>query len=156
MHNHYPPRQTLLERDGGASNTLLADPSTNDLVLERLPNGEHAWLRLETPHTPRSECPQFVVRTETVYLVSNAPTAARVLQWFADKSDIDLDVETLDFGTVEVVGQVNGESELSTIVDAEEQPGDMRYILTDQGRRALAMALLFDRGPTIADLANRS
>jgi hypothetical protein len=105
---------------------------TADLVLERLPNGEHAYLRPETAaldryqlnpdrvvitdqvpaqpepeRTPRAECPQFVVQTQTIYLVSDAPTAARALQWFADKSDIDLDVETLDFGTVEVLGQVD-------------------------------------------------
>jgi hypothetical protein len=28
------------------------------------------------------------------------------------------------------------------------EPEDARYVLTDQGRHALAAALLFDRGPT--------
>jgi hypothetical protein len=112
--------------------------ATAGLVLEQLPSGDHAWLRPapatqldryrldpdrvvivdqipakpEPERAPRAECPQFVVQTETIYLVSHAPTADRVLQWFADKSDIELDVETLDFGTVEVLGQVRPDGEL--------------------------------------------
>ena len=34
-----------------------ADPSTADLVLERLPNGEFAWLRPESGHSAPSEPP---------------------------------------------------------------------------------------------------
>src|SRR6266568_675646 len=86
---------------------------------------------------PRAQWPTFIVRTQTVYRVP-APSSARALHWFADPEDIDLDVETLDFGEVEIVGQVDAE------------PEDVRYVLTDQGRRALATALLFDRGPTVA------
>jgi hypothetical protein len=142
--------------------------ATADLVLERLPNGEHAYLRpiAATPvdryrldparvviadpvppkpkRTPRAECPEFVVQTQTVYRVSHAPTADRVLQWFADPNDIDLDVETLDFGTVEVLGQV----------DPNRSPADeeLRYVLTEQGRRDLAMARAFDKGMNVADV----
>ncbi len=78
----HPPHETLrerLERDRSAINTLLADPATDDLVLEEcLPNGDYAWLRVESE--------------------------------------------------------------------------DPRYVLTDQGRRDLAKALWFDRGPTVADV----
>ena len=55
MHPDYPPRETIrerLERDLRAVREALADPildefGTDDLVLERLPNGELAWLRPE-------------------------------------------------------------------------------------------------------------
>jgi hypothetical protein len=101
---------------------------------------DYALLRPDTDaataYVPRHSWPTFVVATETVYRVA-APTAERVLQWFADKSDTDLDVVTIDFGTVEVIGQVVPE------------PEDPRYVLTAQGRRALAMALLFDQGPAV-------
>jgi hypothetical protein len=142
--------------------------ATADLVLEQLPSGDHAWLRPaaatqldryqlnparvvivdqapvkpEPEPSPRAECPQFVVQTQTVYLVSHAPTAARALQWFADKSDIELDVETLDFGTVEVLGQVRHHGE----------PEDVRYWITEQGRRDLAMARACDKGLNVADV----
>jgi hypothetical protein len=33
----------------------------------------------------------------------------------------------------------------------EPEPEDVRYVLTDQGRRALAMARAFDKGPTVAE-----
>jgi hypothetical protein len=141
--------------------------ATADLVLDRLPSGEHAWRRPaaatqldryrlnpdrvvitdpvpaqpETERTPRAECPQFAVQTQTVYLVSHAPTADRVLQWFTDPNDIDLDVETLDFGTVEVLGQVRPDGE----------PEDVRYWITEQGRRDLAVAAALDHGPTVAE-----
>ena len=36
------------------------------------------------------------------------------------------------------------------------EPDDVRYVLTDQGRRALAAALLFDRGPKVAEVRNHS
>jgi hypothetical protein len=140
--------------------------ATADLVLEQLPSGDHAWLRPVAateldryrlnpdrvvivdvvPDKPkfiaRAECPQFVVQTQAVYLISHAPTADRVLQWFTDPNDIDLDVETLDFGTVEVLGQV----------DPNRSPDDEepRYVLTEQGRRDLAMARAFDKGATVA------
>lgn len=91
---------------------------------------------------PRAELPTFVVRTQTVYLVTGAPTATRVMQWFADLSDIELDVQTIDFGTVEVLGQARRQGE----------PEDVRYVLTDQGRHALAMARAFDKGPTVAEV----
>jgi hypothetical protein len=146
-----------------ANHTAIAD-----LVLERLPNGEHAYLRPpaipqldryrlnhdrvvivdpvpdKPKFIPRAECPQFVVQTQTVYLVSGAPTAARALQWFADKNDIDLDVETLDFGTVEVLGQVRA--------DGEPEDDEPRYWITDSGRRALATAAALDKGPTVAEV----
>ena len=55
MHANYPPRQTMrdvLERNLHEIQEALADPilddlSTDDLVLDRLPNGELAWLRPE-------------------------------------------------------------------------------------------------------------
>src|SRR5712691_5907247 len=101
MHNHYPPREALLERGGGASNALLADPSTNDLVLEPLPNGEHAWLR------PARQLDRYQLNPERVVIVEQVEVA-----------------------------------------DSDDEP---RYVLTDKGRRELAMAQLFDRGPTVAD-----
>ena len=55
MHLDYPPCETIrerLERDLLALQEALADPvldelDSDDLVLERLPNGEFAWLRPE-------------------------------------------------------------------------------------------------------------
>jgi len=38
----------------------------------------------------------------------------------------------------------------------QPEPEDVRYVLTDQGRRALAAALLFDRGPKVAEVRNQS
>jgi hypothetical protein len=55
MLDHYPTQETLrehLERDLRAIHTLLADAQTGGQVLERLPNGELAWLRLN-PRTVR-------------------------------------------------------------------------------------------------------
>jgi hypothetical protein len=60
MHNQYPPRETLrerLERDLHAIQEALADPTLDeldaaDLVLERLPDGSHAWLRPEVRYVP--------------------------------------------------------------------------------------------------------
>jgi hypothetical protein len=79
-----PTSETIrqrLERDRRAIDALLARTSTDDLVLEQLPNGEQAWLR---------PCPE-----------------------------------------------------------AADGPG---YVLTDRGRRDLAMAALFGRPwPTVAD-----
>jgi len=53
----------------------------------------------------RSEWPTFIVASQTVYCVA-APSAERALQWFADATDIDLDVITVDFGRVEVIDQM--------------------------------------------------
>ena len=55
MHNQYRPRETFrdrLERDLRLLQEALADPildelDTDDLVWERLPSGEFAWLRPE-------------------------------------------------------------------------------------------------------------
>jgi hypothetical protein len=67
------------------------------------------------------------------------------------QSDIDLDVEILDFGTVEVLGQV--------CADGERE--DVRYWITDLGRTALAEARRekalkfirpFGQGPTVAEV----
>ena len=140
------------------------DTANNTLVLEQLPNGESAWLRpivtigvdryrlnpervvivdqvAEPKFTPRDQLPRFVVQTQTVYVVY-AETADRALRWFADQSDTDLDVEPFDFGQVEVLGQLRPESE------SDEDP---RYWLTEQGRRALAMASLFG---TVAEVVS--
>jgi hypothetical protein len=59
MHANYPPRETMrerLERDLHALQEALADPAldelaADDLVLERLPNGQLAWLRPEPRYT---------------------------------------------------------------------------------------------------------
>jgi hypothetical protein len=54
MHRNYPPRETLrarLERDLHAlqeADPVLDQLNTDDLVLERLPNGELVWLRPDT------------------------------------------------------------------------------------------------------------
>ena len=73
----------------------------------------------------RSSWPTFVVATQTVYRVA-APSAERALQWFADQSDTDLDVVTIDFGTVEVIDQI--------ATDAQPIP----FTLTPKGRAAIA------------------
>jgi len=118
-----------------------------------LPSGEHACLRPETTpldryrlnpdrvviadpvsaapkFIPRDQLHRFIVSSQTVYLVY-AETAERALQWFSDPTDIDLDVETLDFGEVEVFGQLSPEEQL------DDEP---RYWITNQGRVALAEA----------------
>lgn len=66
--------------------------------LERLPNGEHAYLRPET-----------------------APL---------DRYRLNPD----------------------RVVIADDEPEDVRYVLTDQGRRDLAMARLFGPWPTVAEV----
>jgi hypothetical protein len=38
----------------------------------------------------------------------------------------------------------------------QPEPEDVRYVLTEQGHRALAMARLFDKGPTVAEVKNCS
>lgn len=93
--------------------------ATAELVLEDYGAG-YAWLRPAIPAlcAPRSEWPTFRVQTETIYEVA-APTAERALRWFADDSDMDLDVKTLDFGTVGIIDD------------------DVRYWITDKGRHAL-------------------
>jgi hypothetical protein len=56
MHPDYPPRQTmreLLEHNLREIQEALRDPCldelvADDLVLERLPNGELGWLRPDT------------------------------------------------------------------------------------------------------------
>jgi signal transduction histidine kinase len=119
-----------------------------------LPSGEHACLRPETTpldryrlnpdrvviadpvsaapkFIPRDQLHRFIVSSQTVYLVY-AETAERALQWFSDPTDIDLDVETLDFGEVEVFGQLSPEEQL------DDEP---RYWITNQGRVALAEAV---------------
>jgi hypothetical protein len=55
MQSKYPARETFrdrLERDVRAihealADPVLAEPGADDLVLERLPSGELAWLRPE-------------------------------------------------------------------------------------------------------------
>ncbi len=55
MHLDYPPRETMherLERNLAEIQQALADPrldelAADDLVLDRLPSGELAWLRPE-------------------------------------------------------------------------------------------------------------
>jgi hypothetical protein len=143
---------------------------TAELVLEPLPNGQHAWLRpavadqldryrlnpdrvvivdqvesaaAPEPFIPRDKLPEWVFETRTHFLVW-APTAERALRWFVDESDIDVDTEILTFGQVDLVGQ--------TVRSMEQEP-EPRYVVTDQGRRDLAMSQLFDKGPTVADVA---
>ena len=79
-----------------------AGPTPSGLVLERLPNGELAWLRPELD------------------------TA------IADAEQLDQDL-------------------MRTLGWPEPQPEDVRYTITDLGRRALAMERLFGDGwPTLA------
>lgn len=55
MQSNYPPRETFreaIERDVRAIHEAVADPvldepDVGDLVLERLPSGELAWMRPE-------------------------------------------------------------------------------------------------------------
>jgi hypothetical protein len=61
MHAKYPAPETIrerLERDLRALQEALADPildepTSDNLVLERLPNGELAWLRPEPRYVAR-------------------------------------------------------------------------------------------------------
>jgi hypothetical protein len=53
----------------------------------------------------RSAWPTFIFVSQTTYRVA-APSVARALAWFADETDMDLDIETVDFGHVEVIEQV--------------------------------------------------
>ncbi len=58
MHPDYPPRETLRERvtrDLAELSAILdqTEARINNLVLERLPNGELAWLRPEPEEEPR-------------------------------------------------------------------------------------------------------
>ena len=103
--------------------------ATVDLVLERLPCGDHAWLRpaaatqldryrlnpdrvviadpvpAEPKFIPRDQLPRFVVRTTTEYMVF-ADSPEQALQWFDLDSAIDVDTEILTFGQVEIVDQL--------------------------------------------------
>jgi len=122
-----------LMRDRRAIDCLLADSSIDALTLERLPNGEHAWLKPEpTPplaagFVPKDRMNQYVIATQTRYVVY-APSIERALGWFTDTSDAALDVETLDFGTVEFVEEIHPSTE------------HRRYWITERGRGALAEA----------------
>ncbi len=93
---------------------------------------------------PRDVLPEWVFETRTRFMVW-APTPEHAHQWFVDESesDIEVDTEILDFGTVALIGQ--------TVRSMDQEP-ELRYVLTDKGRRELAMAQLFDRGPTVADV----
>jgi hypothetical protein len=76
-------------------------PCTHPAPTHTAPRGREGTTHLNPTLEPRLECygadsartvefilrdqlPRLVVRTQTVYPVSGAPTAARVLQWFAD------------------------------------------------------------------------
>lgn len=58
---------------------------------------------------PRSDWPTFIVRTQTMYEVS-APSIERLLQWFSDWSDLELDCVTIGYGSVKILGQVDPEA----------------------------------------------
>jgi hypothetical protein len=90
---------------------------------------------------PPDELPEWVFETRTRFLVA-APTAERAHQWFVDESDIEVDTEILDFGQVDLVGQ--------TVRSMDQEPAP-RYVITDQGRRDLALARLFDQWPTVVE-----
>jgi hypothetical protein len=79
--------------------------------------GARLWRRLarmpsnDDPATtetfiPRDDLPVFVIRSHMTYLVF-AASAERALQWFADESDTEVDNEILDFGSPEVIVQLN-------------------------------------------------
>jgi hypothetical protein len=90
---------------------------------------------------PRDKLAEWVFETRTRFLVA-APTAERAHQWFVDESDIEVDTEILDFGTVALIGQ--------TVRSMDQEP-ELRYVLTDRGRRDLAVARLFDHWPTVVE-----
>lgn len=144
-----PGGETLrqrLERDRRAINTLLADARTDELVVECYGAG-YALLRPEhsqpaEPFIPRAELREWVFETRSRCLIA-APTLERAQRWFVDESDIGVDNEHLEFCEVQFIGQ--------TVRSMDQEP-EPRYVLTDQGRRDLAVAQLFDKGPTVAEV----
>ena len=58
------------------------------------------------------------------------------------RNDIDLDCEILEFGEVQLLGQT------VRSMDLTPEPRD---VLTDLGRRAVALQQLFGPWPTVAD-----
>lgn len=127
----------------------MSSNATADLVLERLPNGEHAYLRpeaspldryrldpdrvviadpvpAEPKFIPREQLLRFIVRTTTEYMVF-ASSAEQALRWFELTEDtVDIDTEIITFGAVEIVDQLLPECD------------DVRYVVTDKGRAAIA------------------
>jgi hypothetical protein len=110
----------------------MSSNATAALVLERLPSGDHAWLRPETTQLdryrldparvvivdpalaepkfiPRDQLPRVIVRTTTEYVVF-AKTAEQALLWFDLQRDVDGDTEIVTFGKVEPVAQLEPEA----------------------------------------------
>jgi hypothetical protein len=83
-------------------NTNAVAGDRNELLLERMPNGELCWLRPDRP--------------------LEKPAGLSPLQRFAQRF-------------------------------AAATRRSPRYVLTDEGRRALAMSRLFDEGPTVAEVS---
>jgi hypothetical protein len=89
---------------------------------------------------PRDELPQWVFETQTRFLITaHTPELAR--RWFEDENDIDLDCEILEFGPVQLLGQ--------TVRSMDVKP-EPRYVITDLGRRAVALEQLFGHWPSVA------
>jgi hypothetical protein len=93
------------------------------------------------PLIPRDELPEWVFGAQTRFLVA-APTPELAQRWFEDENDIDVDCEILEFGPVQLLGQ--------TVRSMDVKP-EPRYVITDFGRRAVALEQLFGRWPTVAD-----
>lgn len=135
-----------------------------DLTLERLPNGEHAWLRQKNFQLPPA--------IESVLLELLSSTS-ELQCWFGmgQSAAIQCQARATTILIVGAVADLRGEllcDEHAARLAKREQvlmnepiaqhqvvseyPLEMRFTITDQGRRDLALAQLFDRGPTVADV----
>lgn len=101
------------------------DPITCDECGHFVSKHDSECSQWTEPFIPREDLHQYVIATNTKYLVY-APSLERAMLWFTDTADIDLDSEIIDFGTVEFVEE------------REPAPEDRRYRITDRGRAAIA------------------
>jgi hypothetical protein len=85
--------------------------------------------------------PEWVFGTQTRFLVA-APTPELARRWFEEEDEVDVNCEILDFGQVQLLGQ--------TVRSMHVEP-ELRYGITDLGRRAVALEQLFGRWPAVAD-----
>lgn len=158
MHHDYDSRPTLREQINTDLRGIaeILDTSADGLVLERLPNGEMAWLKPEHP-TAYQLPPLF--EEMLVEMLDSLPvrcgfgmSQAATLRCRADASTI---IATGDEQIPCVVllcdeharpYRVSGAALLARaipVADAAVFDSTARVTVTDAGRRALAMAWLF-------------
>jgi hypothetical protein len=57
--------------------------------------------------------PTFIVQALTRYMVQGADTPERVLAWFNDPDDIDLDTSTIEFADVQVLSVLADDADVA-------------------------------------------